>query len=155
MTLFEMEPVCATCKGSKRIWHAASGEHRACPSCARRDAPIRARSTDPDTSHKASAEITAREGTTATIRPGSQKHKILMVYAVVYPRAITDTHAWQGANLSARSGAWHRCSDLLQAGYIEQVGTTIDHETNKEVRTCRITTSGLEILRANNEEVTL
>lgn len=37
-TLFEVEPICQQCGGTKRVWNAAAGEYGVCPSCARRDA---------------------------------------------------------------------------------------------------------------------
>lgn len=104
-----------------------------------------ARPTDPPESHAAAADVEAREGPTGVIRPGTHKHAILRVYGGA-ERPLTDTEAWTQAGIGARSGAWHRCSDLLDAGMIHRVGTVDDAETGKAVRTCAITTTGRSAL---------
>lgn len=116
------------------------------PAPAKTDHGLYARSTDPENSHLAATEIEEQEGTTATLTYGSQKHRILETYARM-PRPITDTEAWNGAGIGPRSGAWHRCSDLLHAGAIKHVNDVIDLETNKLVRVCSITDMGKQALQ--------
>jgi hypothetical protein len=109
------------------------------------DHPLAARTTDPGNSHAASDDVAAREGTTATLNPGTHKHRILTVYGAA-ERPLTDTEAWTRAGIDARSGAWHRCSDLLDAGAIRFVKDVTDAETGSSVRTCAITLAGSEAL---------
>ena len=109
------------------------------------DHHLHARTSDPEESHLAGAAVEQREGSTAAFTPGSHKHRILAEYDRA-DGALTDTQAWTRAGIGARSGAWHRCSDLLDAGAIEKVGTVTDAETGQEVRVCRVTAFGREVL---------
>lgn len=110
------------------------------------DHGLEARTSDPLESHLSGAKMEAREGTTATFTPGKHKHLILRAYAAA-GKPLTDTQAWRdGAGLDPRSGAWHRCSDMLDAGAIEQVDEVRDPETNNIVRRCQPTAYGLEVL---------
>lgn len=104
-----------------------------------------ARSSDPAQSHAAGREVEEREGDTFTFTPDTHKARILAVYASA-ERPLTDTEAWTRAGISARSGAWHRCSDLLDAKAIRYRGSVADPETGSDVRVCAITLEGAEIL---------
>lgn len=37
-TLFDIDPVCKRCGGTKLVWNATAGHEVACPACSRRDA---------------------------------------------------------------------------------------------------------------------
>lgn len=102
---------------------------------------LHARQSDPANSHSASDDVSGREGPTSMVNPGTHKHRILTVYGAA-ERPLTDTEAWTRAGISARSGAWHRCSDLLDAGAIRHVRDVRDIETGSMVRTCAITLAG-------------
>jgi hypothetical protein len=135
---------CPTCGDDRYI--ERDGVAVPCPECTGDDHALRARRTDPEQSEKAGAEVQEREGSTGVVRPGTHKHRILSVYQrAEWP--LTDYQAWTGAGLSVRSSAWHRCSDLLDAKLIHQVGVVEDPETKKEVRRCAITMLGREALR--------
>lgn len=86
-----------------------------------------------------------------TFTPKTHKHVILRAY-VAAGKPLTDTQAWRdGAGLDPRSGAWHRCGDLLRAGAVEEVDEIHDPETKSIVRRMQPTDYGRSVLAQLDE----
>jgi hypothetical protein len=111
-----------------------------------RDRAIRARKTDPSTSHEASKMIEAREGTSAVFTPGSQKHRVLSSYAK-QGRPLTDFQAAKYAGLGPRTCGWKRCGECRDAGVIDEVEVkVIDAQTNALVMRNMINELGIKVV---------
>lgn len=95
------------------------------------------RRDDPDTSKEAAKSL----------RTGSQKHALLVQYALA-PDGLTDDEAADRAGLLAKPGCcwWHRSSDLRDDGYIEDIGVRVSPLTGEDRMVCRITDRGREAL---------
>lgn len=102
------------------------------------------RSTDPETSTAGAVSVCARAG--------SQKHRLLTVFAGPFAdrhNGLTDYEAAGYAGLlSSRSlGYWKRCSDLRREGLIVPTGETRrSPDTGELVRVCEITDLGRRVL---------
>lgn len=88
-----------------------------------------ARTSDPETSKKAEAQVRPRRG--------SQAMRLLQVYAELGP--LTDEVATQKAGLV---NGWKRCSDLRNAGYIKPTGQLSTSSMGAQVQVCAITDLG-------------
>lgn len=86
-----------------------------------------ARRADPGTSHAASAEVEAEEGTTGVIKPETLKHLALREL-----EAGGERHAVGLERATGRRGIWKRVSDLKLARLVDVVGVTRDELTGKE-----------------------
>lgn len=103
---------------------------------------IPARHTDPPTSHQATEEI--------RVKAGSQRAKLLAVYADYPMRGLTDDEAQQFAvGVSERSCYWKRCSELRDGGYITDTGETRAGVAGPQRMVCRITEKGMAWLAVN------
>jgi hypothetical protein len=87
-----------------------------------------ARTTDPETSHKAADRNAPRRT--------SQAMRILSAY-LEGPQ--TDE---QASTIAKIPGGWKRCSDLRRLGYIEPTGETAVTSYGSEANVCRITALG-------------
>jgi hypothetical protein len=106
-----------------------------------------ARLDDPPTSHRAAASVRDREGD--TIRPGT--HRALMLGAYVHAAdGLADHQAAQACGLyRAHVCYWHRATDLLHLGYLEETGrTVVNADTGRARRVLRITAAGLDAWQA-------
>lgn len=109
-----------------------------------------ARITDPATSRQAATSIRDREGD--TIRPGT--HRAAMLDAYVHaPAGLADHEAAQVAGLyRAHVCYWHRATDLLHLGYLEETGrTVVNPDTGRARRVLRITERGRAAWQAVGE----
>jgi hypothetical protein len=100
-----------------------------------------ARNTDPKTS-----KAVGKDKDTL-LKWGSQRHKILAVYKD-NPQGLIDEEAGEISGLrDIRSCCyWKRCSELRQAGYLEDTGLTKKSKANKDQLISKITEKGLERL---------
>jgi hypothetical protein len=73
------------------------------------DTAVRARATDPETSHRGGQDV--------QIRAGSQQAILLRSY-FVRTEGLTATEAATEAGVSLLSCYWKRCSELRQGGFI-------------------------------------
>lgn len=91
------------------------------------------RQSDPSTSRKA--------GKSAAMRSGSQRHRLLSMYA--NSDGLTDEQAGLQAGL-AQPGVcyWKRCSELREYGYIQPLGFTRLASTGEQQMVCGITDTG-------------
>jgi hypothetical protein len=96
-----------------------------------------ARRTDPATSRKGAADVAPRAG--------SQRHRLLLAYQA-RPAGLMDAEAARLAALPARACFWHRCSELVDGGYIEVIGERTDPATGSAGRVARITDKGMAVL---------
>ena len=87
-----------------------------------------ARSGDPDTSRAAAVH--------AAYRSGTLKALLLTAYRQ-HPEGLTDEEAAAAAGLDPLRGAWKRCADLRNDGWIERVGDRIG-STGERVMVCRV-----------------
>lgn len=132
--------LCPECEGSGRTFNRA-GTEIPCPSCSTpvRDVP-HARSTDPSTSHRAAANVEAREGGTGSMRPHTKKHESLSIIGAL---------AQSARDVGRRCGdieIHKRVSDLKNAGLITAVGEVYDRETKQDVTVWGITELGRRVL---------
>lgn len=97
-----------------------------------------ARTTDPETSHKAAAANLPRRGTQASI--------ILSHYAGA---DLTDEEAAVRADIP---GGWKRCSDLRRLGLIVSTGRTRKTSGGVEAMVCELTTKGRKLLDSFDRE---
>jgi len=106
------------------------------------------RQTDAEGSRKAGIETAQAHGSTATVRKGSQKFKLLMD-AKDFPAPAIDRERAVRAGLPARSCWWHRIGDLEDAGYLMVADEDgYDPETGKSsLRRTTITVLGMAKLR--------
>ena len=106
-----------------------------------------ARITDPPTSHRAGRSIRDREGD--TIRPGTHRAAMLAAYAAA-PDGLADHEAAQVAGLyRAHVCYWHRATDLLHLGSLEETGrTVVNPDTGRARRVLRITATGCDAAQA-------
>lgn len=103
-----------------------------------------ARLDDPQTSRDAAASVTAREGD--TIRPGTHRAFMLDAYAHAAD-GLADHEAAQVAGIYRPHVCyWHRASDLLKLGLVEETGrTVVNPDTRRARRVLRITAAGLDV----------
>lgn len=97
-----------------------------------------ARTTDPRTSHLAAAEVDDHP----VVRPGTQKHRLLAVYADVGP--MTADAACERTGLVR--GGWKRVSDLTNAGYLQPTGIERRTSSGRLGRLLEITAAGQAVL---------
>jgi hypothetical protein len=101
----------------------------------------RARSTDPETSHRAAAAPTNLG------RWNGQRHRLLQAYEDAHngyhpTDDLTDEEAGAIAGLAfTRACYWKRCGELRQLGYIEPTGERVSNSGNA-VMTCSLTARG-------------
>ena len=79
---------------------------------------VRARSTDPATSHLAALKHQPRAG--------SQRARILDAIADAGSRGMTAAEAGRATGIN---GAWKRVSELAQGGHITEAGIRVDPES--------------------------
>ena len=65
------------------------------------------------------SQVTPADQQIVSVRPGSQRAKILMAYLAAGDEGCTDDQAALSAEVSSRSCYWKRCGELRQAGLIE------------------------------------
>lgn len=96
------------------------------------------RNSDPQTSVKGAVSV--------VVRKGSQKNRLLAVYALYY--GITDEEAGDISGLSKKPRCcyWKRCSELRQEGLIKPTGKTWKSSCGEDMQTCEITPAGIETL---------
>ena len=94
---------------------------------------MRARATDPDTSHEAVESINITR----------QCYLILRAYRS--GRSLTDHEAYNLAGFPSTL-ARQRCSDLREVGFIEWTGERGTSPSGKAAYLCRITPAGLHFL---------
>lgn len=116
MALAELD----TMRESRDSWQATAGELEAQVAEMRndlQDAMERSgsRRSDPGTSREGAADV--------AVRAGSQRGKLLRVYATTPLGGLTSDEARDAAGLSMRSCYWKRVSELAQFGYIEAFGS--------------------------------
>jgi hypothetical protein len=92
-----------------------------------------ARTTDPETSHKADRANAPRRASQAT--------RILRAYL---DGPQTDE---QASEIAGVPNGWKRCSDLRRLGYIIPTGETAVTSYGVEANVCRITDLGREVAR--------
>lgn len=97
------------------------------------------RNTDPATSRQAATNL--------SVRAGSQRHKLLAVYAQ-HSAGLTDEQAGQLSGLTElpRCCYWKRCSELRQAGYIVATWETRLSTAGEMQQVCAITEAGQDAL---------
>jgi len=94
------------------------------------------RANDPATSKAGAKE--------SVMSARSHRYKLLVCYQAA---DLTDSEAGQASGLAQTgSGYWKRCSELRQAGYIEDLGKVRTVHTGMQQRVCSITQAGREIL---------
>ncbi len=81
------------------------------------------------------------------IRAGSQRWDLLRQYVEHGP--LTNEQAGDLSGLSEKKSCcyWKRCSELLEAGYIEATGEERRSEVGEMQRVCRVTAKGLAVIR--------
>jgi hypothetical protein len=101
---------------------------------------VNVRATDPKTSKLASQSV--------AFRSGSQKAKLLAVYAEASDEGLTDEQAGVSSGLAKMPKCcyWKRCSELRQAGLIEVNGKMRRSSVGEQQQVCIITSAGLELL---------
>lgn len=99
-----------------------------------KDTPL-FRAADPETSRQGAKDVRVRQGT--------QIARLLHTYAM-HPSGLTNEEAGFHSGLAAKPGCcyWHRCSDLLAAGLVEDTGLTREATTGSLQRVLRITDAG-------------
>lgn len=98
-----------------------------------------ARTTDPSTSNDGIHDVLPRAG--------SQQYKLLLAYGS-RPLGLTNEEAAEIAGLNVPGCCWwKRCSDLLQAGLIEDTFTERTASTGSAQRVCAITEKGKRVIR--------
>jgi hypothetical protein len=102
-----------------------------------------ARTTDPETSHKAAAS--------ARLRAGSHRAQILAAFTAPETMATGRT-SWEvghASGLANKPGCsyWTRVSELARSGLIEFTGETRTVDTGEQQRVYRITPAGLAAVR--------
>lgn len=103
---------------------------------------IPARSTDPDTSHRATEEI--------KVRAGTQRAKLLQAFALTPDFGLTDEEAALTADgVPLRSEYAKRCSELREAGLIEPTGETRKGGSGQDRMVSWITAKGRAWIEAN------
>jgi hypothetical protein len=82
------------------------------------------------------------------VRAGSQRWALLMQYLTYGP--LTNEQAGDLAGLSEKKGCcyWKRCSELLDAGYIEDTGEERRSQAGEMQRVCRVTAKGRALFPA-------
>lgn len=97
-----------------------------------------ARATDPDTSHAAAN----------TINP-SHKVMMLLAYADADADGLTSDEAGVACGLAARPRCcyWHRTSDLISLGWVEDTGARRPGLAGRKQMVCRITEWGRDEAR--------
>jgi|KBSMisStaDraftv2_1062788.scaffolds.fasta_scaffold356290_2 hypothetical protein len=98
------------------------------------DPHTHARRGDPDTSHAAAQQL---DGTTMLRR-------LLLAYAD-HPD-LTAEEAAEVCGYDAEAGAWKRCSDLANAGLVEDTGDRRVASTGRHQMARRITLAGIAAL---------
>ena len=95
------------------------------------------RAADPSTSAAGAGAIRLRRGTQAA--------QLLAVYAANL-NGLTNEEAGTLSGLAAKPGCgyWKRCSDLLNAGLIEDTGIVREASTGSYQRVLAVTNKGLE-----------
>lgn len=118
-----------------------------CEACGR-PLGLTARDDDPSTSHDAGRAVAEREGKVLDVRPGTQRHKLLAVYARLdWGSSISDEQAASMADLHYQGVCWwKRCSELRQGGFIRVVGHG-EGSNGAAVQRCGLTGKGLAKLR--------
>lgn len=149
--LFDIEPVCATCKGTKRVPIGNSGDERACPSCTRRAEDL------PDPSRKSIGQFNRNAPDTqiaaaVSVYPtsGTVRRLVLDWVAGRGYLGATDEEIEQYLNLRHQSASARR-NELVRDGWL------IDSSRRRK------TTSGREAVvwvlsqaaKLSDEEVTL
>lgn len=105
---------------------------------------IPSRTTDPETSHAAAAEI--------KVRAGTQRAKLLDAHYRGNewdPSGLTDEQAMKWAGVSATSEFAKRCSELREGGFIEPTGETRPGSAGPQRIVSRITPKGIAWIEAN------
>lgn len=108
--------------------------------------PGRVRKSDPSTSRAGAAK--------AALHAGSQKAKLLAVYAHSED-GLTDEQAAERAGVNLRSCWWKRCNELRQLGFIQPVtdpqGRLLTRTSSAQVQrmVCFITPRGRDALASN------
>ena len=100
------------------------------------------RSVDPDTSREGAKDVRPRQG--------SQMALLLSAYANHRILGMTDEEAGQESGLAARVRCcyWKRCSDLRNAGLIEDTGDRKEGSSGSLMMISRITAKGWEAYNA-------
>jgi hypothetical protein len=100
------------------------------------------RSVDPDTSREGAKDVRPRQG--------SQMALLLSAYANHRILGITDEEAGQESGLASRPRCcyWKRCSDLRNAGLIEDTGDRKEGSSGSLMMISRITAKGWEAYNA-------
>jgi hypothetical protein len=96
------------------------------------------RSVDPDTSREGAKDVRPRQGSQMALLLGAYaNHRIL---------GITDEEAGQESGLASRPRCcyWKRCSDLRNAGLIEDTGDRKEGSSGSLMMISRITAKGWE-----------
>lgn len=93
------------------------------------------RRDDPPTSKMGAQDV--------RVRQGSQIARLLHTYAM-FPDGLTNEEAGFHSGLAAKPGCcyWHRCSDLLALGLVEETGDTRLASTGSLQRVLRISDAG-------------
>ena len=98
-----------------------------------------ARTTDPSTSQRAAKG----HGANATVRRGSQKHKLLIVFKVEGPLTADEACETAASEHGAKMlRAWRRVSDLINGGFLEDTGRERNSRVGRPQRVLRITNRG-------------
>ena len=81
------------------------------------------------------------------IRAGSQRWDLLRQYVEHGP--LTNEQAGDLSGLSEKKSCcyWKRCSELLEAGLIEDTGEERRSEVGEMQRVCRVTAKGMAVIR--------
>ena len=100
------------------------------------------RSSDPDTSVEGAKDVKPRQG--------SQMALLLSAYAQHRIFGLTDEQAGQESGLAQRPRCcyWKRCSDLRNAGLIEDTGDRKEGSSGSLMMVSRITAKGWEAYNA-------
>jgi len=100
------------------------------------------RSVDPDTSREGAKDVRPRQG--------SQMALLLSAYAQHRIFGLTDEQAGQESGLASRPRCcyWKRCSDLRNAGLIEDTGDRKEGSSGSLMMISRITAKGWEVYNA-------
>lgn len=95
------------------------------------------------------SQVTPADQQIVSVRPGSQRAKILMAYLAAGIEGCTDDQAARSAEVSMRSCYWKRCGELRQAGLIEpmvagdeDIPVTREGESGTSRTVCVITPEG-------------
>lgn len=100
----------------------------------------KARTTDPDTSHRAARQVRRKAGTA--------KMQLLAAHAS-RPDGLTDREAAELAGLDLRSEYATRCSELRRAGLLRDTDERRpDPDTGTDRMVRRITAEGIEVAHA-------